>query len=143
MGMATSTNSVGESVSQRATSGARVGHDDEAGFFEGAGNVVGEVARREATSNGDGASVRSEFEDSTLAVGACRDDGDVSRVIHSCDEAGCKDDFLPRSGLGLVTPRSSDISVSYVLPSLANVDHIDSVGACLPQVWLHVDLEIL
>lgn len=28
-------------------------------------------------------------------------------------------------------------------PGLANVDHVDTVGTSLPQVRLHVDLEVL
>jgi hypothetical protein len=30
-----------------------------------------------------------------------------------------------------------------LLPGLANVDHIDTIGPCLPQVRLHVDLKVL
>lgn len=29
------------------------------------------------------------------------------------------------------------------IPGFTNVDDIDAVGACLPQVRLHVDLEVL
>ncbi len=29
------------------------------------------------------------------------------------------------------------------LPGLADVDHIDAVRTCLPEVWLHVDLQVL
>ena len=75
--------------------GARVRDDDEARLFERAGDVVGEVTGREAASDGDGAGVRGEFEDSTLSVGTSGDDGYVGRVVDCCDDASCQDDFLP------------------------------------------------
>lgn len=81
--------------------GARVGDDDQAGLFEGAGDVVGEVAGGEAARDGGGAGVGGEFEDGTLAVGACRDDGDVGGVVDCGDDAGCEDDFLPGGGAGI------------------------------------------
>lgn len=28
-------------------------------------------------------------------------------------------------------------------PGLANIDHIDSVRASLPQIWIHVNLQVL
>lgn len=34
-------------------------------------------------------------------------------------------------------------AIHLLLPGLANVDHVDSVWASLPEVWLHVDLEVL
>ena len=83
--------------------GARVRDDDQAGFFEGARDVVGEVARGEAARDGGGARVRGEFEHGALAVGARADDGDVGRVVDCGDDAGCEDDFLPvEVWLGLV-----------------------------------------
>lgn len=78
--------------------GARVGDDDEAGLFEGARDVVGEVAGGEAARDGGGAGVGGEFEDGALAVGACGDDGDVGGVIDGGDDAGCEHDFLPEGG---------------------------------------------
>lgn len=75
--------------------GAGVGDNDEARLFEGAGNVVGEVARGETTSNGDCSGVGCKLEDSALAVGAGRDDGDVSRIVYCGDDASSKDNFLP------------------------------------------------
>ncbi len=31
----------------------------------------------------------------------------------------------------------------YSSPGLADVDHVDSIWTSLPQVWLHVDLQVL
>ncbi len=75
--------------------GARVRYDDEAGLFERASDVIGEIARSEATSDSNSAGVSGELENSTLTVWASRDDGDISRVVNRCDDASCKDDFLP------------------------------------------------
>jgi len=47
---------------------AGVGNNDQAGFLEGASDVVGEVTGGEAASNGLGTSVGGEFENSTVAV---------------------------------------------------------------------------
>ena len=74
---------------------AGVGDDDQAGFFEGAGDVVGEVAGGEAACNGYCAGVCGEFEDGTLAVWTCRDDGDVGWIVNGDDDTGCKNDLLP------------------------------------------------
>ena len=75
--------------------GARVRDDDQAGLFERARDVVGEVAGGEAPRDGGGAGVGSEFEDGALAVGTGGDDGDVGGVVDCGDDAGCEDDFLP------------------------------------------------
>lgn len=75
--------------------GAGIGDDNEAGFLEGAGDVVGEVTGGEATSNGDGTSVGSELQDSALTVGTSRDNTDVGWVVDSCDNSSSEDDLLP------------------------------------------------
>jgi hypothetical protein len=67
--------------------GSGIGDDDEAGLLEGSGDVVGKVTRREATSNCNGTGVRSEFEDSSLAVGAGGDDTNVCWIIDSNDDS--------------------------------------------------------
>jgi hypothetical protein len=75
--------------------GSRVGDDDEAGFFEGASDIVGEVTGCETTSNGNGSGVRGELEDGALTVGTGRDNADIGGVVDGGDDAGCKDNFLP------------------------------------------------
>jgi len=75
--------------------GTRVRDDDDAGFLEGAGDVVGEVTRGEATGDGGGAGVGGELEDGALAVGARGDDGDVGGVVNCDEDAGGEDDLLP------------------------------------------------
>jgi len=39
--------------------------------------------------------VSGELEDSTLAVGAGRDDGNIGWVVNGDNDASCEDDFLP------------------------------------------------
>lgn len=75
--------------------GAGVGHDDEARLLERAGDVVGEVTRGEAASNGDSTSVGSKLEDSTLAVRAGGDGANIGGVVNSSDNAGSEDNLLP------------------------------------------------
>ena len=102
--------------------GAGVGDDDEAGLLERTGDVVGEGTGGEATGNGDGAGVGGELEDGTLAVGTGRDDTDVGGVVNGGDDAGGEDNLLP---------------------GLADVDDVHTILASLPEVRLHVNLEVL
>ena len=82
--------------------GARIGDNDEARLFEGAGDVVGEITWREATGDSNGSCVCGEFEDGALTVGTSRYDTDVGRIVYGCDDAGCEDNFLPVDGYGSV-----------------------------------------
>ena len=82
--------------------GAGVRHDDETGLLERAGDVVGEGTGGEAAGNGTGAGVRSELEDSALAVGTGGDDTDVGGVVDGRDDTGSEDNLLPRKGKQLV-----------------------------------------
>ena len=75
--------------------GTRIGNDDKARFFEGAGDVVGEVTRRETSSNGNSTGMSGKLEDSTLTVWAGRNDGNIGGVVNCCDNSSCEDDFLP------------------------------------------------
>ncbi len=74
---------------------SRVGDNDQSWFLEGARDVVGEVSGRETSCNSDGSRVRGEFENSALAIRTGGDDTDIGRVVDCCDDACCKDDFLP------------------------------------------------
>lgn len=99
--------------------GARIGDDDEAGFLEGAGDVVGEVTGGETTSNGNGAGVSGELEDGTLTVGTRGDHANVGGVVDGCDDTGSKDDFLPDSKLANAhTPQYPQKDTHQVLPML-------------------------
>ena len=75
--------------------GAGISDDDEAGFLERAGDVVGEVTGGETTCDGDGSGVCGELQDSALAVGTSGDDANVGWVVDGCDDAGCEDNLLP------------------------------------------------
>ena len=122
--------------------GAGIGDNDQTWLLERASDVVGEVTGREATSNGNGSSMSSELEDSTLTVRTGGDDTDISWVVDSCDDAGCEDDFLPVKFSNYVVKHQTIRSSEYI-PGLANVDHIDSIRSGLPQVRFHVNLHVL
>lgn len=83
------------SLLDRLSVGARIRHDDETWLFEGAGDVVGEVSGSETPCDGDSAGVCGKLEDSTLTVRARRYDTNIGGVVHSCNNAGCEDEFLP------------------------------------------------
>jgi len=126
--------------------GAGVGDDDEAGFLEGASDVVGEVTRGESTGDGDGTGVGGKLQDSTLAIGTGGNDTDIGGVVDSCDDAGSENDLLPAQE-NMLDPRfclriTSQSPLLHV-PGLANIDNVDSVRASLPQVGFHVNLQVL
>lgn len=84
---------------------AGVGHDDEAGLLERAGDVVCEATGGESASDSLGAGVRSVLEDGTVAIWARRDDTDVVGVLDGGNDTGSENDLLP---------------------SLADVDEVDT-----------------
>lgn len=111
--------------------GTRVGDDDKTRFLEGAGDVVGEVTRSEATCNGNSACMSRKFEHCALAIGTGGDNSDISWVVDSSDDSCGEDDLLP------VYPALSAVLKRWIisivcLPSLANVDHIDAIRTSLP-----------
>lgn len=75
--------------------GAGVGHDDQTGLLERAGDVVGKVTGGETTRNSGGTGVRGKLEDSTLTVGASGDHTDVGRVVNGGDDTSSQDNLLP------------------------------------------------
>ena len=68
---------------------AGVSYDDEARLFERASDVVGEVARSEAASDGNSTSMSGELKYSALTVRSSRDDGNIGGVVDCCDDASC------------------------------------------------------
>lgn len=104
--------------------GARVGDDDEAGLLERTGDVVGEVTGGETTGNGGGTGVRSELQDSTLAVGTSGDDTDVGGVLNGSDDTSSQEDLLPTNSRSRIrashqSPDNQKFKATYqVLPML-------------------------
>ena len=133
--------------------GARVGDDDQAGLLERAGDVVGEATGGEATGNGSSTGVSGELEDGTLTVGTGRDNANVGGVLNGDDDAGSENDLLPvkkKTVSDFLSPfvqttrlRKTACVASSNSPGLANVDNVDTVGTSLPQVRLHVNLQVL
>ena len=120
--------------------GSWIGDDDESRFLEGAGDVVGEVTRGETTGNGLRTGVSRELEDGTLTIWTGRDDTDIGWVVDSCDDSCSEDNLLPGENVRIETLAVGSMRH---LPGFANVDHMDSIRASLPQIWFHVDLQVL
>ncbi|KAI6756261.1 hypothetical protein HG530_011997 [Fusarium avenaceum] len=118
--------------------GTGVGDDDQTGLLERSGDVVGERTGGEATSDGGGTSVGSELEDGTLTVRTGRDDTDIGGVVDGSDDTGSQDDLLPE----VHSQQFHQNPILYV-PGLANVDHVNTILTGLPEVVLHVNLEVL
>lgn len=74
---------------------AGVGHDDQTGLLERAGDVVGEATGGETAGNRLCAGVGSVLQDCTVAVWARRDDTDVVGVLDRGDDTGGEDELLP------------------------------------------------
>jgi hypothetical protein len=72
-----------------------VGKDEQSRLTEGGLELISEGTRGVPPSDGMGASVLSELEDSTLAIGAGGLDNDVLRVLDGNDNPRCKLQFLP------------------------------------------------
>jgi len=94
--------------------------------------------------------VRCELEDGTLSVGTGRDDTDytVSAKFHfrkwSHVSRLSVSNCASKRTVGRVVNGDDDArGKDNLLPGLANVQDVDTVGPGLPQVWLHVNLEVL
>jgi len=88
-----------------------------------------------------------------LAVWSGGDDTDVGWVVDRCDDTSRENDLLPKSQR-LVGVLEQQCGVNWdgdeaekrrhrVLPCLSNIDHVDAIRTGLPQIWLHVYLQIL
>ena len=108
--------------------GSGIGHDDETRLLERSSDVVGEATGSEATSDGDSTGVGGELEHSSLAVGTSGDDTDVCWVVDGGDDSRCKDNLLPVADISF----SCRLKRCGNIPSLREVDDIDSVWTCLP-----------
>lgn len=87
-----------------------------------------------------------ELEDGTLTVGTGRDDANVGRVLDGGDDTGSEDNLLPGRLLA-IDPLLRIVQGKFCLcsniPGLANVDNVDTVTTSLPEVRLHVNLQVL
>ena len=73
----------------------RVSDDDETGFFERSGNVVGERTGGESSSNGLSTSVGCVFEHGTVTVRTGRDDTNIIRVFNGSNDTSSENEFFP------------------------------------------------
>ena len=80
-----------------------------------------------------------------MTVGTSGDHTDVGWVVDGGDDAGCetispcRSETYQNRGLPTLNCTASFLSI----PGLANVNDIDSIRASLPEVRLHVDLQVL
>ena len=88
-------------------------------LFEGTRVVIGECTGSESASCCSGADVRGEFQHSSLSIRSCADNGNICGILDGCNDTRSEDDFLP---------------------GFADVDDVDTVGAALPYIGLHVGL---
>jgi len=72
-----------------------VGNNDDSGFLEGLGDVIGEVTGGESTGNGLSTGETSHLEDSSVTVRSSRDDGNVIGVVDGGEDSGSEDELLP------------------------------------------------
>ena len=87
----------------------------------------------------------SELENSTLTIGASRDNSDISRVVNRRNDTRCKDNLFPKPPIYLVLNHRQEIAMARRRnePGFANVDHVNTVWTSLPQVGFHVHLQVL
>jgi hypothetical protein len=100
---------------------SRVSDNDETRLLERAGDVVGEVTWGKSSGNSSSTSVVGELQDSTLAISTGRNGNNVGSLGDGSNDAGSKDQLLP---------------------GLANVNDVDTVGSGLVNVGLVVDLYV-
>lgn len=103
-------------LSNRLVVDARIGDDDQPRFAEGASNIVGKRARGEATGDGLSTGCGGEFENGSVTVRTSGDDDDVARVLDGGDDSSGEDELLP---------------------SLADVDHVDAIRSTFEDVGQH------
>lgn len=99
--------------------GSGIGDNQKSGLLERSGDVVGERTGGESAGNGGGATVVGELENGSLSVGSGGDGNDIGGVGDGGDDSGSQLDLLP---------------------GLANVDDVDTVGSLLENVRDVLDL---
>jgi len=93
-----------------------VSDDDDSGFLERSSDVVGEVTGGESTGDSVSTSETSVLQDSSVSIRSSRDDTNIGRVLDSSQDSSSQDDLLP---------------------SLSDVQDVDTVGSSFPDVVLH------
>lgn len=99
-----------------------VSDDDHSGLLERSGDVVSEGTGGESASDSLGTGEGAVLEDGTVTVGSGGDDTDVVGVLDGSEDTSSKDELLP---------------------GLADVDNVDTIGTPLPDVVLHSLVTVL
>jgi len=63
-----------------------------------------------------------KFQDCSLSVGTGTDNDDIGGILDRCNDTGGENELLP---------------------SLANVDNVDTIRTSFPDVWFHVCLSVV
>jgi len=98
-----------------------VGDDDDPRLFEGASDVVGEISGSETASNGLCSGISSIFQDGTVPVWSGGDHADVVGIFDGCNYASSENELLP---------------------SLSNVEDVNTIWASLPDIRLHAFIAV-
>ena len=101
---------------------AGISDDEKTGLSELLGHLIGESTRGEASGDALRTSVLGELKDSTLTERTAGDGDNVGRVLDGSDDTG---------------------SEHKLLPGLAEVEDVETVGAVLPDVVLHLCLGVV
>jgi len=100
--------------------GAGVGEDQQTWLEESLLDLVSEGSRGVTSGNGVSASVSSKLQDGSLSLRLGRDNADIGGVLDGHNNSGCKLELLP---------------------GLADVDQVNTVGTTLVNVSLHSGLK--
>lgn len=114
-----------------------IGDDDETGFLERPCDVVSEGTGGESSGNGLCASVGGVFEDSTVSVGAGRDNANIVGVFDGSDDTSSEDELLP----GLSNVQDVDTWIEYMSGkkwSIPSTEVVRTISTSLPNVGLHL-----
>ena len=98
-----------------------ISDDQKSGLSELLGDLVGEGTGGESAGNALAASVLGELQHGTLAVRAGRDHDDILGVLDGGDDSGGEHQLLP---------------------GLAQVDDVDTIGSSLPDVLSHLEVRV-
>ena len=99
-----------------------ISDNEQTGLIEALLQLIGEGTGSMASNSGLATGIMSELEDTALAVRASRDGSNVLRVLNGNNHAG---------------------SELELLPSLAEVEYIDTVVAATVDIALHVSGAVL
>jgi hypothetical protein len=84
----------------------------------------------------------SKLEDSTLTIWTCRDGANIGWVVNGNNDASSENNLFP---VAKSQPTAIELihSTTSCLPSLADVDNVNTICTSFPEVRFHMNLKIL